>query len=144
MIVIKNRLIPFGGYTSINLFGIVFTKVEMNEKSINHERIHTAQFLELSIVTALIIFILRMVFGISAWWFLTSFFTYYIWYIIEYMIISIMHNKQSCAYRDVSFEEEAYANDDNLNYLDNRNVFAWWKYRECESNHKNKDKDCCN
>lgn len=144
MIVIKNRLIPFGDYTSINLFGIVFTKVEMSEKSINHERIHTAQFLELASVTAIVVFILRLLFGISGWWFLTSFITYYAWYIFEYMWISVMHSKQLCAYGDVSFEEEAYANDTNMEYIKQRNAFAWWKYRACESNHKDKDKDCCN
>lgn len=144
MIIIKNRLIPFGDYTSINLFGIVFTKVEMSERSINHERIHTAQFLELTIVSAFILFIIMLITNMSAWWLLLSLLTYYIWYGVEYMIIRIMHNKQVCAYHDISFEEEAYEHDDNLNYLDERVVFAWWKYQRCESNHKSNDKDCCN
>ena len=35
---------------------------------------------------------------------------FYIWYGIEYVIIRFFHNKQSFAYHDVSFEEEAHNN----------------------------------
>ena len=40
------------------------------------------------------------------------------------------HNKQSEAYHDVSFEEEAYNNDKYLGYLKTRKVFQyrWFKY----------------
>ena len=55
-----------------------------------------------------------------------------------------MHNKQLCAYKDISFEEEAHANDDNLDYINNRKIFSWCKYLKSESNHKRSDKDCCN
>lgn len=144
MIVIKNKLIPFGRYTTINLFGIVFTKEEMTEKIINHERIHTIQMLELALVVSIIVLTLIVFFDISLWWFLIACPAYYVWYIVEYMWISIMHSKQVCAYRDVSFEEEAHANDDNLDYINNRKVFSWCKYLKSESNHNQSNKDCCN
>ena len=31
-------------------------------------------------------------------------------------------------YRNMPFEKEAYNNDDNLNYLNNRKLFSWFKY----------------
>ena len=34
MIVIKNKFIPFKGYDTINLFGILFTRDENNEEFI--------------------------------------------------------------------------------------------------------------
>lgn len=80
MIIVKNKIIPFGSYTTINLFGILFTKSD------------------------------------------------YLWYIIEYIIVRFCHKKQNDAYHDISFEEEAHNNDNNLHYLDNRKHFAWWKY----------------
>lgn len=105
MIIVKNKIIPFGSYTTINLFGILFTKSDsLSPMTINHERIHTKQMLELLIVG------------------------YYLWYIIEYIIVRFCHKKQNDAYHDISFEEEAHNNDNNLHYLDNRKHFAWWKY----------------
>lgn len=105
MIIVKNKIIPFGSYSTINLFGILFTKSDyLSPITINHERIHTKQMLELLIVG------------------------YYLWYIIEYIIVRFCHKKQNDAYHDISFEEEAHNNDNNLHYLDNRKHFAWWKY----------------
>lgn len=40
--IIKNNIIPFKGYKAINLFGIIFTRKDLNEIDINHEKIHTA------------------------------------------------------------------------------------------------------
>lgn len=105
MIIVKNKIIPFGSYSTINLFGILFTKSDyLSPTTINHERIHTKQMLELLIVG------------------------YYLWYIIEYIIVRFCHKKQNDAYHDISFEEEAHNNDNNLHYLDDRKHFAWWKY----------------
>lgn len=105
MIIVKNKIIPFGSYSTINLFGILFTKSDyLSPITINHERIHTKQMLELLIVG------------------------YYLWYIIEYIIVRFCHRKQNDAYHDISFEEEAHNNDNNLHYLDNRKHFAWRKY----------------
>ena len=84
MRVIKTKHFPFGGYKAINLFGIIFTKGELSNKELNHEAIHTEQMKEM-----LYIF-------------------FYIWYGIEYLIIRLFHIKQHDAYKDVSFEEEAY------------------------------------
>lgn len=105
MIVIRTRHFPFGNYTTINLFGILFTKnKKLSKRTINHERIHTKQMKEM-----LFIF-------------------FYLWYGIEYIIIRLFHAKQNDAYYDVSFEEESHNNDDNQDYLLVRKHYAWWKY----------------
>ena len=44
---------------------------------------------------------------------------FYIWYLIAY------YRK---GYMNVSFEKEAYSNENNLNYLKNRSIFAFIKY----------------
>lgn len=98
----KNKILPFGGFKAINLFGILFYKGKTpSEKTINHESIHTAQMKEL-----LYIF-------------------FYIWYGIEYFIRLFQRGNK---YRSISFEREAYNNDDNLDYLKTRKKYAWFKY----------------
>lgn len=143
MIVIKNKLIPFGGYTTINLFGILFTKKDIDKKILNHEKIHSVQMIETAVVSAILIFIIVSIANISFWWMFASIASYYVWYCIEYMILRIRHDTQSCSYHDISFEEEAYNNDDNFDYISTRKPFAWIKYIKSKSNHKN-NKNCCN
>ena len=62
---------------------------------------------------------------------------FYIWYVIEYIIIRLFHNKQNGAYHDVSFEEEAYKHEHDLNYLATRKHYNWIKYIKIKSYGKN-------
>ena len=103
LIVIRNKVIPFPGYKAINLFGILFVRgnPRIDERTIRHEAIHTAQMKEM-----LYIF-------------------FYLWYVVEWLIRLFMKGN---AYRNISFEREAYDNEKNLNYLDSRKLFAWIKY----------------
>ena len=39
--IIKNNIIPFGGYKVINLFGLIFTKSDLTDEDKNHENIHS-------------------------------------------------------------------------------------------------------
>lgn len=106
MVIIRNNLIPFKGYKVLNLFGILFVRKDemVDDIDINHERIHTAQMLEMLVVF------------------------FYLWYVVEYIIIRMFHRKQGDAYHDVSFEEEAYRNEIDFNYLYHRKYYAWIKY----------------
>ena len=106
MKIVRNKYIPFPGYKAINLFGILFVRgnARIDEVTINHERIHTAQIKEQ----------------------LYAFF--YLWYVIEWMIRLIRYRDSYKAYRNLSFEREAYANDDNFTYLETRKRFAFVKY----------------
>lgn len=133
MLVIKNRLIPFGGYVCINLFGVVFTKCEMDERIKNHERIHTVQQLEMFGIGFLLDLVLCLMFGWSNWWLLLSLPTFYYWYGIEYLIKRFRHKRQEDAYRAISFEREAYANESKTDYVYERMAFAWWKFIPSET-----------
>lgn len=71
---------------------------------INHERIHLRQQIELLI------------------------FPFYLWYLTEYVIRLFQYKKASLAYRNISFEREAYTNDQDLDYLKKRKWFGFMEY----------------
>lgn len=71
---------------------------------INHEKIHLKQQLELLILP------------------------FYIIYITEWVLRSVYYLDTYRAYQNLSFEREAYANERNLNYPDERKLFSFIKY----------------
>lgn len=73
------------------------------EKDYNHEAIHTAQMKELLYVF------------------------FYVIYFLEWLYRLVFHTKT--AYIGISFEREAYENEENLKYLDTRKHFAQWRKR---------------
>lgn len=103
MKIIYNNFIPFKGFSAINLFGVLFARKgkSLPPHTINHEKIHTRQMQEL-----LYIF-------------------FYILYIAEWIYRLIFHTKT--AYRGISFEREAYDNQNNYDYLSVRKPFAQWR-----------------
>ncbi len=109
MKIIYNKIIPFQGYKYINLFGFLFSRTKnITPEDLNHECIHTAQMREM-----LYIF-------------------FYIWYIIEWIIRFLFTWKDP--YRKIRFEREAYNNQDNLNYLNQRKHYCWlWQKKEKDS-----------
>lgn len=105
MKIIYNRWIPFGkNYYAINLFGVLFAKGPCSEQTINHEKIHTSQMKEL------------------------LFIPFYIVYVLEWLIRLIKYKNSFLAYKNISFEREAYKNQNNLSYLSGRRFFAFLKY----------------
>lgn len=134
MIVINNKFIPFKGYETINLFGILFTKGYIDKFEYNHENIHTQQLIECFIAGAIIIFAICAIFDYSLLWMLISPATFYILYCLEYVAIRLFHKKQSNAYKDVSFEEEAWLNQNNLDYVKSRIPFNWIRFVKPKSN----------
>lgn len=102
-----SSIIPFKGFYAINLFGTFFIRKEykympVSETTINHESIHTAQMKEIGYIF------------------------FYIWYFIEWLLLLFTVGKE--AYYWISFEREAYDNEDNLNYLKERKHYSWFKY----------------
>lgn len=130
MIILKNSFIPFGNYKYFNFFSILFTKDsdKITDKEKNHERIHNRQILELSIIGVLVLFFVCIFTSISLFYSILGIFLFYIWYVIETLLILPFHRKLHDAYHDISLEEEAYLNDDNFEYLKNRKWFNWLKY----------------
>ena len=120
MKIIYNKYLPIKGFKAINLFGVLFVKnnAKIDDVTINHEAIHSKQFIELMILFAVATVFIR-------WWMpLFSPLFFYAWYVIEWLIRLPKGN----AYKNISFEREAYANDDNLTYLETRRRFAFVKY----------------
>jgi len=106
MKIIRNNIIPFKGYKAINLFGVLFVRQDavIDEITLNHEAIHTAQMKEL-----LYIF-------------------FYLFYVIDWLIGLAAHLDFNRAYRDICFEKEAYANEKDLDYLKKRKMFNFLKH----------------
>lgn len=102
MIVIENKLIPFRGFKAINLFGVIFVRkgARMTITDFRHEAIHTAQMKELGYVF------------------------FYVLYVIEWLYRMC---KSGNAYRNISFEREAYENEDDVYYLRFRQHYAQWR-----------------
>ena len=90
----------------INLFGHLFTRDDswISDRVINHELIHTAQLRELLYIP------------------------FYLLYLIEWGIKIIMYRNIWTAYRNISFEREAYTHGDDMEYLSHRRHMAWIKY----------------
>lgn len=106
MIIIRNNIIPFKGYKAINLFGLLFVRKDavLESVDINHEKIHSEQMKEMLYVF------------------------FYLWYVIEWLVRLIQYRDAHTAYRNISFEREAYMNQSNLGYLEGRGRYAWMKY----------------
>lgn len=75
---------------------------EINDVVLNHERIHTAQMKEMLYIP------------------------FYVWYVIEWLIRLIIDRKT--AYRNISFEKEAYQKQHNLSYLKDRKIYSFFGY----------------
>lgn len=124
MKIIRNKFIPFPGYKAINLFGILFVKnnAKIDEVTINHEAIHSRQFVELMILFAVATVFIR-------WWLpLLSPLFFYVWYVVEWIVRIFQYRDAHLAYRNISFEREAYTNEKELEYLRNRKHFAFMKH----------------
>lgn len=103
MKIIRNKHIPFKGFRAINLFGVLFVRRSaiINDRTIRHEAIHTAQMKEMLYVG------------------------FYIWYVIEWLIRLFMKGN---AYRRISFEREAYNHENEIDYVQFRSKYRWVKY----------------
>ena len=124
MKIIRNNIIPFPGYKAINLFGVLFVKnnAKIDEVTINHEAIHSRQFVELMILFAVATVFIR-------WWMpLLSPLFFYVWYVIEWLIRLVQFRNSYMAYRNTSFEREAYTHQGDMNYLSRRKWFSFLKY----------------
>ena len=79
-------------------------------------------------LTGLLLLVAVLAWGVSAWWFLVVPLLYYLWYGVEYVVRLCILRDGNKAYRAVSFEQEAYANEKYANYNENAGYFSWVKY----------------
>lgn len=103
MRIIRHPFIPFPGFAGINLFGVLFVRknVVVTERMLNHEKIHTAQMKELGYIF------------------------FYIIYLLEWLVRLFLPGN---AYRNISFEREAYMYDSKKYYPLYRKRYAMWKH----------------
>ena len=94
---------------------------------INHENIHERQVLEVMKVSLLLLLLAYSTGIIYSFLWLTLSYSYYLLYVLEYLMRLLQYKDKDLAYRNISFEREAYANQHNLDYLKTRTPFRWLK-----------------
>lgn len=53
---------------------------------------------------------------------------FFLWYGMEWVVRLIQYRNATTAYKNISFEREAYDNQDKTDYLDKRSHYTWAKY----------------
>jgi len=104
--ILFTRFMIFKKYSAITLWPFIVMSKKYKGKKIllNHEKIHLKQQVEL-----LIIF-------------------FYLWYGIEFTVRFFQYKNWDKAYRNISFEREAYENEKDFEYLKKRKIWGFWKY----------------
>ena len=110
--VLLSKISPIDIY-AISLVFFVFCRGELGETTRRHETIHFKQWLELLIVGFACLYVFS-----------------WLWFRL------IKRYSGELAYRSIPFEQEAYDNQDDPDYLENRPCYAWIKYLK-----SNRDQD---
>ncbi len=107
MIILVNRFLLRKNFLGITLWPFVILKykeLRKDEVLLNHEGIHFRQQLELLVIP------------------------FFIWYTLEFIIRLSVYKNRSLAYRNISFEREAYKNEKDLQYLKGRSFWRFLKF----------------
>lgn len=106
MVLISKYFVP-KGYSGLTIFPFVFLKyshLKTDKILMNHEHIHLRQQLEMIIVL------------------------FYLFYAVEFVIRLCQYKNWYKAYKNISFEREAYHNESNMDYLEQRSFWSFLKY----------------
>ena len=97
------KILSFGFANGMCLYPFVLIgkEIELTDQLLNHEKIHLKQQLETLILP------------------------FYLWYFIEFFVRILQYRSFEKAYRNISFEREAYYFESQSEYLENRKKFAW-------------------
>lgn len=107
MIVLVNKFLLAKGFNGISLWPFVILKDKIMKNDpvlLNHESIHLKQQAEM-----LVLF-------------------FYLWYFFEFVVRFFQYKNKYLAYRNISFEREAYRNELNMNYIKDRSFWDFLKY----------------
>ncbi|WP_026704136.1 hypothetical protein [Flavobacterium soli] len=105
-VIVTKYLIP-KGYNGLTLFPFVMLRNNSDKENkvlLNHEKIHIRQQLELLILP------------------------FFLLYFLEYLFRLVQFKDRNKAYRNISFEREAYVNERNLDYLKYRKIWNFLVY----------------
>ncbi|MDC6365688.1 MULTISPECIES: hypothetical protein [Flavobacteriaceae] len=97
----------YRNYVGLSLWPFIILKedsLKTDAVLINHERIHLKQQQELLIIP------------------------FYILYVAEWLLRTLLYLDSYRAYQNISFEREAYANERDMEYLSKRKSFAFFNY----------------
>lgn len=106
ILIVSKYLIP-KGFRGLTVFPLVFLKSADSKSNLvllNHEKIHLRQQLEFLILP------------------------FFVWYFLEFLYLLIKYKERNSAYRNISFEREAYANEKDLHYIKQRSFWRFLKY----------------
>ncbi|PKD21074.1 hypothetical protein APR41_11680 [Salegentibacter salinarum] len=107
MILIVNKYLLGKSFKGVSLWPFVILKnreLKDDFNFINHEKIHLRQQLELLILP------------------------FYIWYLTEYLLRLFYYKDRFLAYKNISFEREAYSQEMKENYLQDRKFWAFLQF----------------
>jgi hypothetical protein len=107
MIVIVFKYLTPKWVRGVTIFPFILLSQEVDKENrilLNHEKIHIRQQIELLVLP------------------------FYLWYGIEFVIRFIQNRNAKEAYLNISFEREAYQNENNLFYLKQRSFLNFIKY----------------
>ena len=94
-------------YVGLTLWPFIIVKENIYKEDtvlINHEKIHLKQQLELLVLP------------------------FYIWYIGEWFLRTLLYLDRYRAYQNISFEREAFANEKDLGYTERRKPYSFLNY----------------
>lgn len=140
IVVYNSRLTKLIKVYCITITVFAFTKVSKDrfvDDVFRHERIHVHQWLETTCCTLVLLFLLAYIGFISWWCTLLSLVVFYALYGLEwlckflYFYISENQTIARChnlAYYSISAEQEAYDNENDIDYDNKRIIFNWLKY----------------
>lgn len=96
------------GYVALTLWPLVIVRKGAEKRytltASNHEHIHGEQQKEMLVAGMLL------------------------WYAVEYLVRVVLYWSHREAYRNISFEQEAYLHEGEQDYIDRRRHYAWRKY----------------
>lgn len=109
-----SRIIPFKGFYACTIFNCIYRNIKyrntpISGTTLNHEKIHMFQSQDFNI-------------GFC------GYFLFYLLYGLEWLLKLPFAIAGYKIYHSLSFEQEAYKNESNKEYLEQRKRFAWVKY----------------
>ena len=117
MKIIENNILPPTGYKAITLGPLIFVRkgTVLSDRDVNHEAIHWEQYKETFIIGFFLAYVIEFILK----------------FILRSFTIELKTDGRSYwnrVYHSLSMEREAYAHQDNPNYIRSRKHFAWIGY----------------
>lgn len=106
MITLVNSIVPVKGYEAMAIWPFFFIRkgCQIDAKDMRHEYIHAEQQKEMLLIG------------------------FYVWYGVEWLIRLIIYRNKKEAYYNISLEQEAYGEQNNKDYLEERKHYSWVKF----------------